>query len=151
MHTKATIEPRGSPVGGIMPEPVRVHADRAATPRRDDPAGDRHDQTDVVVRRRDPVRIVLAKVLSVIRGDKYMVDAYEPAWSARGARRAAATVVGANHNGDVGGDVGAAAHSVAASKPAVAAAAGGGRDDGRTHRQRTVVLDNAAASPPKER
>jgi hypothetical protein len=147
MRPKATIEPRGLPVRGIMPEPVRVHADRAAAPPRDDADGAQHDQIDVVVRRRDPVSIVMAKVLSVIRGDKYMVDAYEPAWSALGARRVGATVVGAPHNGDVG----AAAHPVAASEPAVAAAAGGSRDDGRAHPQRTVVLDNAAASPPKER
>jgi hypothetical protein len=33
-----------------------------------------------------------AKLLSVLRGDKYMADAYEPAWSAAIERRAGAAV-----------------------------------------------------------
>jgi hypothetical protein len=117
MHAKAPIESRGSPVPGIAPEPVPVHG--TAPPPHDD--GDQHEQTDVGVRRRDPASLVLAKVLSVIRGDKYMVDAYEPDWSALKARRAAATVVGVKHDGE------------------------------RAHIQRHMVLDNPAASPPQER
>jgi hypothetical protein len=37
-------------------------------------------------RARNPV----ARLLSIVRGDKYMADAYEPAWSALMARRAGA-------------------------------------------------------------
>jgi hypothetical protein len=33
----------------------------------------------------------LARLLSVVRGDKYMADAYEPAWSALMKRRAGAS------------------------------------------------------------
>jgi hypothetical protein len=35
-------------------------------------------------------RSPLARLLRVLRGDKYMADAYEPAWSALIARRAGA-------------------------------------------------------------
>ena len=56
MKTTAKIEPAGSPAPG---------AKRVSSPRR-----------------RNPASIVLAKVLSVIRGDKYLVDAYPPAWHA---------------------------------------------------------------------
>jgi hypothetical protein len=67
MQPNSTIEPPGSPVPGIVPEPVRVHHDAEATP-----TTARHQ--------RNPVRTVLAKLLSVIRGDKYMADAYPPDW-----------------------------------------------------------------------
>jgi hypothetical protein len=56
METNAKIEPAGSPVPG---------AKRASSPRR-----------------RNPASIGLARLLSVIRGDKYLVDAYPPAWHA---------------------------------------------------------------------
>jgi hypothetical protein len=56
MQTKPTSEPTGSPVSGVIPEPVRP---------------------------RNPASRVLAKVLSALRGDKYMVGAYPPEW--RGA------------------------------------------------------------------
>jgi hypothetical protein len=62
MHTEPTIEPAGSPVSGVIPEAALSLA------------------------RRNPPSKALAKLLSVIRGDKYMVDAYAPAWhSAAGA------------------------------------------------------------------
>jgi hypothetical protein len=35
-------------------------------------------ETAAAPRRRNPARIALAKVLSVIRGDRYMVNAYPP-------------------------------------------------------------------------
>ena len=70
MQADSTIEPRGSPVPGIVPEPVRVHDDARATP-----TTARHQ--------RNPARTVLAKLLSVIRGDKYMADAYPPATAAQ--------------------------------------------------------------------
>jgi hypothetical protein len=65
MQPNSTIEPPGSPVPGIVPEPVRVHRDAEATP-----TTARHH--------RNPAGMVLAKLLSVIRGDKYMADAYPP-------------------------------------------------------------------------
>jgi hypothetical protein len=72
MQPNSTIEPSGSPVPGIVPEPVRAHRDAEATP-----TTARHQ--------RNPVRMVLAKLLSVIRGDKYMADAYPPDWPGSGA------------------------------------------------------------------
>jgi hypothetical protein len=75
MQPNSTIEPPGSPVPGIVPEPVRVHHDAGATP-----TAARHQ--------RNPVRMVLAKLLSVIRGDKYMADAYPPDWPGSGAASA---------------------------------------------------------------
>jgi hypothetical protein len=76
METKATMEPSVSPVPGVIPEPTRVHHDRAPAhegrvpvPRSgaaSEPASSRGRRT------------VLAKLLSAIRGDKYMADAYPP-------------------------------------------------------------------------
>jgi hypothetical protein len=65
MQTK----PTGSPVPGVIPEPMRVHHDTAGANEHDgvtiDPAPPR---------KRNP----LAKLLSRLRGDKYMVGAYPP-------------------------------------------------------------------------
>lgn len=65
MQPNSTIEPPGSPVPAIVPAPVRAHRDAEAT-------------TTTARHPRKPVRMVLAKLLSVIRGDKYMADAYPP-------------------------------------------------------------------------
>jgi hypothetical protein len=115
MQTKTTIEPTGSRVPGVIPEPVRVHDDTvvahqrlAATPT----AGDMTKPASSPGRP-NPASLVLAKLLSVIRGDKYMADAYEPAWSALMARRAAATVVRPKNNGAVA----AGGQSAVASQP----------------------------------
>jgi hypothetical protein len=59
MQTQLTSEPTGSRVPGVIPEPIRP---------------------------RNPASRVLAKLVSVLRGDKYMVLAYPPEW--RGAARA---------------------------------------------------------------
>ncbi len=64
-----TNQPDRSMTHGIIGEPADVHADdapTAATKQRDDPKP----------RRRNPVGIAAAKVMSALRGDKYMVDAY---------------------------------------------------------------------------
>jgi hypothetical protein len=65
----ATNQPDGSPAPGIIPGPVHLSGDAgpvtAVTDERDEPK-----------RRRNPVRIAAAKVISALRGDKYMVDAY---------------------------------------------------------------------------
>lgn len=72
MQANSTIEPPSSPVPGIVPEPVRVHRDAEATP-----TTARH--------RRNRARMVLAKLLSAIRGDKSMAGAYPPDWPGSGA------------------------------------------------------------------
>jgi hypothetical protein len=54
MPITPTIEPTGSPVRGAIPDP-------ASSPGRRNPAG-----------------AALAKLLGVIRGDKYLADAYPP-------------------------------------------------------------------------
>jgi hypothetical protein len=65
MQTK----PTGSPVPGVIPEPIRVYDDSAARNRRDGVTID-----TAPPRRRNP----LARLLSRLRGDKYMVGAYPP-------------------------------------------------------------------------
>jgi hypothetical protein len=65
MQTK----PTGSPVAGVIPEPNRVHHDTTTA--------DEHDDVTIDAappRQRNP----LAKLLSRLRGDKYMVGAYPP-------------------------------------------------------------------------
>ena len=67
----ATNRPDRSPAPGIIPGPVNV-SDGAAPPSvvpegRDDPKA-----------RGNPVRVAGAKVMSALRGDKYMVGAYPP-------------------------------------------------------------------------
>ncbi len=59
MLTEPTSERTRSPVRGVIPEPIRP---------------------------RNPASSVLAKLVSVLRGDKYMVGAYPPEW--RGAAAA---------------------------------------------------------------
>jgi hypothetical protein len=62
MQTSSAIERPGSPGSGIVPEPVDAEATptNGASPT-------------------NAARKVLAKLWSVIRGDKYMADAYPPA------------------------------------------------------------------------
>ena len=65
----ATNQPDRSPAPGIIPGPLHV-SDGAAPPpvvpeERDEPKA-----------RRNPVRVAGAKVMSALRGDKYMVGAY---------------------------------------------------------------------------
>jgi len=71
MQTNSRIEPSVSPVPGIVPEPVRVNRDAETAPHRSNPA-----------------RMVLAKMLSALRGDKYMADAYAPDGQPGAATRA---------------------------------------------------------------
>jgi hypothetical protein len=67
----ATKHPDRSPAPGILPEPVDVRDDvpTAASEQRDDPKPGR----------RNPFRLAAAKVMSALRGEKYMVDAYPAA------------------------------------------------------------------------
>ena len=60
MPTSPPLEPR-SAVPGVIPGPAYVPEDPAPAERRDQPSVMRHP---------------LARLLSVLRGDKYMVDAY---------------------------------------------------------------------------
>ena len=67
MHTKDVGAASASPVPGIVPEPVTVHRDgpapHASTPRR--PAA---------------ATTLPGKLLGLLRGDKYMMNAYPPQW-----------------------------------------------------------------------
>lgn len=69
----ATNQPDLSPAPGIIPEPAHVTSDAipltAVTKKRDRPKSGR----------RNPVRTAIATVMSALRGDKYMVDAYPTA------------------------------------------------------------------------
>ena len=60
MSTSPSLEPR-SAVPGVTPEPVSVHQDPAPAETRQQPKMTKRP---------------LAWLLSVLRGDKYMVDAY---------------------------------------------------------------------------
>jgi hypothetical protein len=91
LDTTFAIECNDSPAPGIIPEPVRVHDERAAKPAADRP-------------RRRPswrgqVSIRLAKLMSTIRGDNYMVDAYPPAWHSNATTQDRDELVGTHHNG----------------------------------------------------
>jgi hypothetical protein len=66
MQTKPTSESTGSLAAGVVPEPIRFRDDAVTF----DPAAS--------PRRRIPASKALAKLLSALRGDKYMVDAYPP-------------------------------------------------------------------------
>jgi hypothetical protein len=70
MQTRPMSEPAGSPVPGVIPEPIRVRDDAVA-----------ENERDVVTIEPAPPprrRNLLAKLLSALRGDKYMVGAYPP-------------------------------------------------------------------------
>jgi hypothetical protein len=62
MQTMPTSEPNGSPVTGVIPEPIRLRDDALAIA----PAPPR--------RRRNPA----SRLLSALRGDKHMIGAYPP-------------------------------------------------------------------------
>jgi hypothetical protein len=73
MKTTFPTESHTSPASGIIPEPSLVHGEPAASSGRDSrrAAG----ATTPLAARRTP----LARLLAAARGDKYMVDAYQPA------------------------------------------------------------------------
>jgi hypothetical protein len=66
MHSESAIEPPGSRVATVAPEPVGAVNEEAGGP----PA----PESSRVARQ--PVRFVLGKVMSALHGDKYMVGAY---------------------------------------------------------------------------
>jgi hypothetical protein len=81
METKPEMEPSRSSVPGVIPEPIRVHHDsgpshegRGAAPK---PSATAEPASSP--RRRNPASVLLAKLLSAVRGYKYMTDAYPPA------------------------------------------------------------------------
>jgi hypothetical protein len=80
MHTTFAIESNDSPAPGIIPEPAHVHDDPAKPTRRSgQPAANRATSLLWSSGKRSAVSIVLAKLRSAIRGDKYTIDAYPPA------------------------------------------------------------------------
>ena len=113
MQTKPTIEPTGSPVPGVIPEPVRVHRDTVAAHERlaATPTASGATKPASSPGRRNLASIALARLLSALRGDKYMVDAYPPAWHGAAAARAGDEVTLPSHNGDVAAGVLAGAAS----------------------------------------
>jgi hypothetical protein len=62
MHTEPAIQPPASPAAGTVPEPMRIT--------------------------RHPAHSVLGKVMSALRGDKYLAGAYPPDWAASSTRSA---------------------------------------------------------------
>jgi hypothetical protein len=88
MQTNRSIEPPDSAVAAY---------DRLATEPAPSETSDPTGLPDGRRRARGP----FARLLSVVRGDKYMADAYEPAWSALMARRAGARVLREGHDGEL--------------------------------------------------
>jgi hypothetical protein len=76
MYNEPAVAPPASPPAGIVPHPVRAVTEAAS--RRPAPASSPGG--------RQPVRFVLRKVMSALRGDKYMVGAYPPDWAASSTR-----------------------------------------------------------------
>ena len=107
MQTKPMIESAGSPVPGVIPEPGRVHDDPGAGGERP-PAASPTSGTAMPASspgRRNPARSLLAKLLSAIRGDKYMVDAYPPDWHGGAAARTGNHVIRPGDEGDAAAGV----------------------------------------------
>ncbi len=77
----ATNQSNRSPAPGIIPDPVHVRDDRPP------PAPAKRNATHAHAPRRNPLRVAADAVMSVLHGDKYMVDAYPVA----GSDHAAAT------------------------------------------------------------
>ena len=67
----ATDQSDRSPAPGIIPEPVRVYDNPPIA------AAEQQDQPRLT--RPNPARLVAARVMSALRGDKYMVNAYPAA------------------------------------------------------------------------
>ena len=107
MQTKPTIEPTGSPVPEVIPEPLRVHQDTVAAHERlaATPTASGTTKPASSPGRRNPASIVLAKLLSAVRGDKYMVDAYPPAWHGAAAARTGDDASLPSHEGEVAAGV----------------------------------------------
>ena len=106
MQTDEAMKPSGSPVPGVIPESVGVCDDSVAahTPFAAKPTTSAPTKPASSADRRNPASLLLAKLLSVIRGDKYLVGAYPPAWHSATALRDGDHVVRQNN------DSGAAAH-----------------------------------------
>ena len=68
MHNEPAVAPPASPSAPVVPRSVRAVTEAASRPPA--PGG------------RELVRFVLRKVMSALRGDKYMVGAYPPDWAA---------------------------------------------------------------------
>jgi hypothetical protein len=108
MQATSTIEPPDSPAPGALPEPVRVRDEAVAAHERltatltETPSGTIKPASRPA--RRHLASMVLAKLVSVLRGDKYMANAYPP------ARQSAGDGIG-RHDAELGAGVGAAVAS----------------------------------------
>jgi len=89
METNPTMEPSGSPVPGVIPEPIRVHHDNAAAHEGHRAAPKPSATTDPASSpgRRNPAGILLAKLLGAVRGDKHLADAGPPTRRTSAAER----------------------------------------------------------------
>jgi hypothetical protein len=89
METKPTRQPSGSPVPGVIPEPIRVHHDSAPAQDSRLAAPKPNDTTERASspRRRNPASVLLAKLLGAVRGDKHLADAHPPTWGMSAAAR----------------------------------------------------------------
>ena len=107
MQTQPTIEPPGSPVPGVIPEPVRAHRDTVPAHERPaaTPTASGTTKPAASPGRRNLASIALARLLSALRGDKYMVDAYPPAWHGAAAARTGDDVSLPSHEGEVAAGV----------------------------------------------
>ena len=111
MQTAPMVEPPGSSVPGVIPEPVRVHDDATAARQR----GSATPRTGGTIKpvaspsHRNAASATLTKLLGIIRGNKYMVDAYPLAWRGAGAARGVSDDSGLDHHEVAAGQFGVAA------------------------------------------
>jgi hypothetical protein len=105
MQTKPMTEPIGSPVPSVSREPLRVHHHTVAERLTATPTASGTTGRAPSPGRRNAASIVLAKLLSAIRGDTYVVDAYPPAWHGAAAARTGDDVTEPSHDGEVAAGV----------------------------------------------
>ncbi len=107
MQTKLVSKRAGSPVPGVVAEPRGVHHYPAAGSERPPATSPTSGTTtpESSPGGRSPARSLLAKLLSAIRGDKYMIDAYPPDWHGGAAARTEDHVIRPGDEGDAAAGV----------------------------------------------
>jgi hypothetical protein len=123
MQSNRSIKPPDSAAPGVIPGPVDIHDDAVDDGQAQKPmSGETRERADPRgTRNRATGRF--AKLLGVVRGDKYMADAYEPAWSAMMASRAGTGVARQDDDGELDAAVRRAAEPRPIGAGAVAPAA----------------------------
>jgi hypothetical protein len=107
MQMKSRAELAGSPVPGVIPEPVRVRHDTVVSEEllTAEPRASGTTERSSSRSWRNPVRGVIARLRSAFGGDEYLADAHPPPGRSAAAARAGDEALGQTHDGDVAVDV----------------------------------------------